>query len=375
MIYLDNAATTGIKPPEVKAAVNNAMKNYCANPGRGGHKRSVMTSSAVYGVRLKLSDFFGGAGGEKVAFTANCTHAINFVIKGLVKPNDHVVVSDLEHNAVMRPLLSATDNFSVFEVSLDDDNKTLENLISAINAETKLVICTAASNVIGKILPIKEIGEICRERGIYFAVDAAQGGGVIPIDMLKMNIDFLCVAPHKGLYAPMGTGVLIANKELERTVIEGGNGIDSLSLIQKPDMPEGIESGTVSVPGIMGIGAGVDFVKKLGIKQIYRHELNLVKYLYDGLEKAEGVILYAPKPTENQYAPVISFNLENKNSEETAMYLNEKGIAVRAGYHCSFAAHNKLNTTNTGTVRVSPCVFNTFDEISKFIYYIKKMQK
>ena len=375
MIYLDNAATSGKKPEEVKRAVLFALNNLSANPGRGGHKRSLSASEAVYSVRDKLSRFFGGSGPENVAFTANCTHAVNFVIKGVLKNGDHVVLSDLEHNAVTRPLKAVTDNITVAEVSLSDDKKTAENFENAIKEDTKLVISTAASNVLGKTLPLKEIGAICRKKGVPFLVDGAQGGGVIPINMKEMFIDYLCLAPHKGLYAPMGTGVLIAERKIEKTVVEGGNGADSLSLIQRPDMPGGFESGTVSLPDICGIGAGIDFVDRIGRVKIYEHEMILINRLYEGLITLDNVLLYAPKPRKGDFAPVLSFNVSGFDSEQTAAVLDRHDIAVRAGFHCSKFAHEKLKTTDCGTVRVSPAIFNKKGEIERLIEIIKKISK
>lgn len=373
MIYLDNAATSGKKPPEVKRAVFNALERYSANPGRGGHKSSLAASEAVYNVREKANEFFGGYGSENVVFTANCTHALNFVIKGVLNKGEHAVVSDLEHNAVMRPLKYVTDNISLAEVSLTDDDETVDNYRKLIKDDTKLVISTAASNVAGKTLPLKRIGQLCKERGIPFLVDGAQGGGVLPVNMSEMNIDYLCIAPHKGLYAPMSNGILLAKTAPGKTVIEGGNGADSLSLTQTAVMPQGFESGTVSVPSICGIGAGIDFVNRIGRQKIYEWEAELINYLYDNLSAVDNVILYAPKPVINQYAPVLSFNVAGKNSEEIASILDKNNIAVRAGFHCSKSAHEKLGTTDKGTVRVSPSAFNNKKEIDFLCEIIKKI--
>ena len=234
MIYLDNAATTGKKPPEVIRAVDNALRIYSANPGRGGHKPSMSASAAVYSVRKKLADFFGASGPENVVFTMNCTHSINTVLKGVLKKGDHAVTSSLEHNAVVRPLVKTGAAFDVAAVSLTDDNLTLSEFERKIRPETRLVICTGASNVLGKTLPIGKIGALCRARGVLFAVDAAQTAGVLPINMREMNIDYLCIAPHKGLYAPMGVGVLICEQPIENTLIEGGTGTNSAETVQ-PD--------------------------------------------------------------------------------------------------------------------------------------------
>lgn len=373
MIYLDNAATSGKKPAEVRRKVDTALEKLSANPGRGGHKASLAAAEAVYETRDKLSRFFASDGAETVAFCANCTHALNFVIKGVLERGDGVVVSDLEHNAVMRPVKSVTDNISVAEVPFSDDSQTAENFSRSIKADTKLVVCTAASNVTGKILPLEKIGRVCREKGVPFLVDGAQGGGVFSINMKEMFIDYLCIAPHKGLYAPMGSGVLIARKEIEKTVIEGGNGTDSLSLTQSAVMPQGFESGTVGVPAIYGISGGIDFVNRMGMSKIYAHELSLIARLYKKLSELESVILYTPFPEKGSFAPVLSFNVKGRDSEEVASVLDKNNIAVRAGFHCSAMAHKKLKTTDIGAVRVSPSVFNTPGEIDRLYEVVKKI--
>lgn len=371
MIYFDNAATTGNKPQNVIKAVTVALKEYSANPGRSGHATSVKTSDAIYRVRESIADFFGASGPEKVIFTLNCTHSINCVLKGILKPGDHVIVSSFEHNAVMRPLKKIGIPFDIADVSLLNDEETLNNFKRKIKPNTRMIICTGASNVFGKLLPIEEIGKICYERGILFALDAAQIAGVIPIDMQKMHIDFLCVAPHKGLYAPMGIGILIAEKYIENTVLEGGTGTNSIELTQPEYLPERHESGTVNVSGIMGIGAGIEFVKNIGIDKLYNHEMQLTRNLYFGLKSNGNVKLYTPEPLKWSYAPVLSFNFYGNDSIKTAEILSKNGIAVRGGLHCAPLAHRYLNTLDTGTVRLSTAGFNTVMEVNSFLKLIK----
>ncbi|MBQ9354618.1 MAG: aminotransferase class V-fold PLP-dependent enzyme [Clostridia bacterium] len=372
LIYLDNAATSGKKPQTVINAVERSMKLLSANPGRGGHKPSVTVATEIYKVREKISNFFNASGPQNVAFCANCTHAINFVIKGVLNENDHVIISDLEHNAVLRPLHKTVKDYSKATVFFDDNKKTLESFRSLVKDNTKMIICTAASNVTGRVLPLKAIGEMCKEKGILFAVDAAQGGGVIPIDIKEMNIDYLCLAPHKGFFAPMGTGVLIAEKPINNTVIEGGNGMNSLSVNQNTDLPEGFESGTVSVPNIMGIGAGIDYVNKIGREKIYAKEMQIINEFYDYLSKNDKVILYTPRPKIGEFAPVLSFNVSGKSSEEVAEFLDKNGIAVRGGFHCSLCAHEKLGTADVGAVRLSPSFSLTQNELLRSLAVFKK---
>ena len=380
MIYFDNAATTGVKPASVIKSVTEALTKYTANPGRSGHSASENTANAVYKVREKAAEFFNSSGPENIVFTLNCTHSINCVLKGVLRYGDHVLVSSLEHNAVMRPLKKTGVSFDIFTV-YEDDKETIKDIYKRIKPNTKLIFCTGASNVFGKILPIKEIGGICKEKGILFGVDAAQIAGVMPINIKKANIDYLCVAAHKGLYAPMGSGILICEKPIWNTVLEGGTGTNSIELFQPESLPERLESGTVSVPLILGIGAGIDYVKNMGVEKILNHEMMLCEILYNGLRQNPNIILYTPKLSKNQYVPVISFNFKGVSSMDTANLLNKNGVAVRGGLHCAPMAHKQFNTLEIGTVRVSVGAFNTKAEIESFLKiinsenFLKKLKK
>ena len=375
MIYFDNAATTGKKPDTVITAVSNTLKNLSANPGRSGHKLSNMSAMEVYTAREKVSNFFGASGAQNVVFTANCTHSINFVIKGVLKRGEHIIISDLEHNAVVRPLVTSDIDFSVANVSLTDDEVTVNNFEKLIKNNTKMIFCTGASNVIGKRLPIEKIGKMCKRRGLLFGVDAAQTAGVVPIDMKKMNIDFLCVAPHKGLYSPMGLGILIAEKPIPFTLIQGGTGTESINLIQPDSLPERFESGTVNLPAIAGLSRGIDFVSKKGVDRIFSHEFSLISYIYDALLKDGNFKVYADDFSQNSYVPVLSFNCEGMTSGEVASYLDIKGIAVRAGLHCAPFAHRKIGTAENGTVRIAPSVYNSANDATLLIKVLKSMKK
>ena len=375
MIYFDNAATGAIKPASVIRAVQTALENYSANPGRSGHTLSVKTAEKIFNCREKIANFFGSPHPENVVFTLNCTHAINCVIKGILKQGDHVVVSDLEHNAVIRPLESLKRKgiitYDTAKVSFDDNDITLHNFRKCINSKTALVICTHASNVTGRILPIDKIGSLCREKNIPFAVDAAQSAGVLKINMEKQKIDYLCVAPHKGLFAPCGIGVLIAEKPIYDVLIEGGTGSVSVSPVQPPFMPDRLESGTVNVPGIFGLSAGMDFIKNKGIDEIYKYEFSLLEKLYYNLENIKAIKLYTPFPKIGEYVPVIPFNFSGVKSDVTASALNDFGIAVRAGFHCAPLAHRKLNTMESGAVRVSLGAFNNNKNIDYLVNVLK----
>lgn len=370
MIYFDNAATSGVKPQSVIDSVTKAMKEFNSNPGRSGHSLSLKTADAIYKVREKIASLFGASGPERVIFTLNCTHSINCVLKGVLGRGDHIIVSSFEHNAVMRPLNKLGVSYSIANVSLTDDEQTVKNFEEKIRPNTRMVFCTGASNVFGKILPIKEIGNLCRKKGILFGVDAAQTAGVIPINMKEMCIDFLCIAPHKGLYAPMGCGILISEKSIPKTVLEGGTGTNSVDYFQPEFYPEKHESGTLNVPTIFGIGAGIDFVKKITPKKIYAHELNLAKEVYRKLKIRDDIILYTPEPLLWGYAPVISFNFKEIDSANVSRILSDFGVAVRGGLHCAPLAHNYMGTLDGGAVRLSFGSFNTGNEVERFLRLI-----
>lgn len=377
MIYFDNAATTYPKPISVTNAVARAMKQYGANPGRGGHEMSIRTAEEIFRARKSAADFFHAKGEECVAFTLNCTHATNIVLKGLLKPGDHVVTSCLEHNAIMRPLNDLSQKgitFTAVDVYPGDNDATLDAFRKGINQNTRLIACMHASNVWGIRLPIERIAALAKEYQIPFLVDAAQSAGVLPIDMQDMGIDFLCLAGHKGLYGPMGTGMLITDKgENLRTIIEGGTGTNSLSMEQPDSMPDKFESGTPNVSGIIGLAAGIEYIKKTKIETIAKHEYQLVQRLYDKLSRIKDVELYMKRPDWNYFAPLLSFNLKGKDSETTAGFLSKRGIAVRAGLHCAPSAHRFCGTIDRGAVRVCPSIFSKSSEIDYFVSVVQKI--
>lgn len=379
MIYLDNAATTFPKPSSVNLAMSKAMKMYGANPGRSGHKMSIASAEEIYKCRKVIAELFNFGDEENIVFMLNCTQCINMVLKGILKPGDHVVLSCLEHNAVMRPIKKINDqgvSFTTANVFPGDDKKTLASFRNALNERTKLIVCIHASNVWGIKLPVERISAMGRQYGIPTLVDAAQSAGVIPIDLTQNRIDFLCTAGHKGLMGPMGTGVLIVkDPEKLNTIIEGGTGTGSQSLYQPETMPDKFESGTPNMPGIAGLRAGVEFIKKVKIENIFKHEFNLIVRLYDKLSNIECVQLYTERPDYRHCVPLLSFNVKGKDSEIVAEFLNKEGIAVRAGMHCAPLAHNFYNTLETGAVRVCPSYFTKTSDIDYFVATIKKFQR
>lgn len=367
MIYFDNAATTYPKPPAVIAAMSRALVKYGANPGRAGHAMSLETAEAVFDAREKCAEFFG-ARVENTVFMPNCTFALNTAIKGVLPENSHAVISDIEHNAVLRPLYALSRNAGVSYTAAvtDDDDSTVREFERSINRRTKAVICTAAGNVTGRIMPIKRIAALCRERGICFIVDAAQGAGVLPIK-LSDGINIICAAGHKGLYGPMGTGLLITDGKYRlKTLIEGGTGSLSKELSQPDFLPDRFESGTINTAGAISLGAGVDFVNSKGTDNIRAHENALCRRFFEGVAKLSSVKLYS-SDFDERFAPVIPFNIGDLPAEKASQLLSDAGFALRGGFHCAYPAHKKIGTAETGAVRFSPSVFNTLTEVSALV--------
>lgn len=378
MIYLDNAATTFPKPQNVINSINNCLKGYSANPGRSGHNLSIKADEQVFNCRSKIKNLFNASSVENVIFTPSCTVAINMVLKGVLKKGDHVICSSLEHNAVIRPLNKLKESgieYDIARVFADDFVSTVRSFEALIKPNTKMIICTNASNVFGVVLPIKEIGELCKSYGLLFAVDAAQTAGILDIDMQKQNIDYLCIAAHKGLYAPMGVGILIANKNIENTIFEGGTGSMSKLSLQPGFLPDKFESGTVNLPGIVGTSAGIDYIKTKGINNIYYKELKLIRKLYNRLNKIPNIELYTVLPYKEFYVPVLSFNVKGKDSDEVSLKLNDFNIATRPGFHCAPLAHKTFGTIERGTVRICPSVTTNDKEIEYFINKLKIIAK
>lgn len=366
MIYLDNAATTFPKPREVYKKWQTAMSVCGANPGRSGHRFSVKTAEEVYKSRETCAEFFG-AEPENTVFTLNCTHALNFAIKGIAKSGCHFVTSDMEHNAAIRPVYAAAravgGSCTMFEATADVE-QTVRNAENALRRETVAVVCTAASNVFGLRTPIRELGEMCRRHGVCFILDAAQGAGILPITLADANI--ICAAGHKGLYGPMGTGLMITDGEFPlATIIEGGTGSASESVLQPDFMPDRFESGTINTAGAVALGEGVRFVTRKTPAAILAHELMLCERFCALTERISGIILHNRITPRNKefYAPVVSFNFENVSSTEGARLLSESGFYMRGGLHCAPLAHKKIGTINGGTIRFAPSAFNTAREV------------
>lgn len=367
MIYLDNCATTYPKPLGVRKAMMDALLRFGANSGRSGFHMSMATAEKIFDCREQLAQIFGISNASNVAFTMNCTQGLNMAIKGLLQRGDHVIISNLEHNAVARPIETlAQQGYITYSVAKYDPDPavTVANFETLITNRTTLIVCMHASNVFGVVFPIREIGAMAHKHGVHFIVDAAQSAGVLPIDMNECCIDILCMPGHKGLYGPMGTGVVIVNTEEKlNTIIEGGTGSLSAMMTQPDFMPDMLESGTVNTPGIISLSAGVEFVRSLGYAKIQKHEYALIQKAHSQLSRNENITLYCSQPVHPGVLPLLSFNYKNYESEKTASLLNEKGIAVRAGFHCAYNAHKAFGTEASGTVRIAPSVFTTEQDI------------
>ena len=376
MIYLDNGATTFPKPQSVLKAVSEAMAIYGANPGRGGHSMTLRAGKRVFEARQALADMFF-CSSERVIFCDNCTSALNTAIRGSLKKGDHVIISSLEHNSVLRPVHAMKNEgiitYDVFYVEPQSVEMTLASLKSLIRKNTAAVICTAVSNVFGTALPIDEIGAFLQDKDMLFIVDGAQAAGSRIIDMKKQGIDILCLPGHKGLMGPMGTGVLMLSDEIELVPIKyGGTGSASMSPDQPLFYPDRLESGTVNLPGVAGLKAGVDFIDRVGIKSISERESELIRTLREDLSVIRGITVYGDM--QGKYdTNLLSFNLDGYHSEAVAELCDKRSIALRAGYHCSYLAHKSYGTEKTGTVRVSVGPFNTKKDIKNLSFYLNEI--
>lgn len=377
ILYLDHAATSYPKPPRVSAAMADCMKQSGGNPGRGSHKLALGAAREIYACRQQAAELFG-AEADRVVFTLNTTHALNLAIKGIMGRGGHAVCSDMEHNSVYRPLYRMAKDgildFDVFDTFPTSTARTedmiLSSLVSKLRPDTKMVVCTMASNICSASLPIARIGSLCRRMGIRLVVDGAQAAGARDIDMERMGIDVLCLPGHKGLLGPQGTGLLIlgAGVTLD-TLMEGGNGMDSLLGDMSTEAPERYEAGTLQTPAIAGLRAGLEYVKSVGTEEIFAHEAKLGGCLRDALSTLPKVTVYAP----HHEGAVVLFSVEGYTSEAVGQILDREGICVRPGFHCSALGHKTLRTPAEGAVRASLGWFSTRREVDGLIKAVGRM--
>ena len=367
MIYLDNAATSFIKPDAVYEEMMKCMKEYGANPGRGGHSLSIKASVEVMRVREIIGAFFNIKDPMRICFTKNATEALNIGISGYIKEGDHVITTSMEHNSVIRPLNTLKRDRKI-EFTVVDCNEygeiDVEDIKKAIKPNTRLLVSTLSSNVNGIIMPVKDMGRIANEKGICFLLDASQGAGSIKIDVEDMYIDMMAFPGHKGLLGPQGTGAIYIRDGLKLSpIIYGGTGSHSEIIFQPEMLPDNMESGTLNTPGIIGLGAGIDYIEKVGIEKIKKIKYNLIKTLHEGIEEIGKIKIYSKNNIDSN-SGIVAINFIDVDSTEVSYVLDRVyNIATRAGLHCSLFAHQTLGTVKTGIVRFSPGPFNTADEI------------
>ena len=378
MIYLDNAATSFPKPKACVRAMEDCLLHYCGNPGRSGHAMSMKTAAKVYEARAFAARLFGAEDPSSMIFTCNATDSLNLAIKGCLKSGDHVVTTSMEHNSVLRPLKALEKQGVTTTVVYGDPCGRVdpEGIRSAIRPETALVVCTHASNVTGTILPVEQIGQIigeireqrrgaCGNKGLRYLVDASQTAGALDVNVESLGADLVAAPGHKGLLGSLGTGVLYVKPGCQlHTLKEGGTGTASRDLRQPQEGPERYESGTLNAPALIGLGASIETVQRLGWEQIRAHELRLVRHLEGKMRNMDRVILYGPDHPEEKMG-VIAFNIEGMDCEDVGEALNQCGIAVRAGFHCAGLAHKTIGTAETGCVRISVGPNNSIREMEQ----------
>ncbi len=379
MIYLNNAATTYPKPKEVYQSVEYFFRNNGVNPGRSQDKKTMNINRVIFDIREKLAKFFGIENSSNFIFTSGATMSLNLALKGYLKQNDHVISTKLEHNSVIRPLnkLQKEGRITVTFVDFNKDGIIeIDKIKEVINENTSLIVLSHASNVLGTINNIEEIAEFAGDNNIKLLVDAAQTAGILEIDLSKLKVDMLAVPGHKSLYGPPGVGGLYIKEDIVLdTIIEGGTGSNSLDELQPEIRPDKYESGTLNTLGIVGLGAGVEFIQKTGINKIYQHERQLLSVFLKGLKDINNIKIYGTTDLDKKVG-VVSINLDNLSAAKFAHSLqNRYNISVRAGMHCAPYVHKSLNTNQKGMVRFSFSYFNTLDEINETLSVIEKIAK
>lgn len=376
ILYLDNAATSFPKPEPVYLALDRFARTQLANPGRASHRMAKEAERSIENTRLALNRFFNGESPSRWIFTLNCTDGLNIAIKGCVRPGDHVITSDLEHNSISRPLRQMEKDGTITLTRIQSDDGYLDpaDVRRALTPKTSLVALTQASNVLGTVQPIEEIAPIVREAGALFLVDAAQSAGVVPIDLRKTAIDLLAFPGHKALYGPTGTGALyVGPRARPRNWREGGTGGDSKYEVQPEELPYALEGGTPNALGIAGLAAGIEWVSEQGVDDCRRHEVALLQLVVDWVEgqgRDDGwkVAGRWEPDTHVGALSLITPNLDDFHPQTLADILDTSfQIAVRPGLHCSPYIHRRLGTFPDGTLRLSPGPFNTAEEINTFL--------
>jgi len=377
-IYLDNAATTFPKPTEVISAACDFYSTRGVNPGRTGFDLALEAEETLTGARQALTDFFGGTDRNRLVFSYNVTDALNLLISSVLEPGDHAITTCLEHNSVLRPMyFHAARGVDVDFVPFDAAGYVdPDDIARRIRPNTRLVVINHGSNVIGTIQPVAEIGRICRDRGVLFAIDAAQTAGLVPIDMASMNIDVVCFTGHKSLFGPSGTGGMYIAEHVDITPCRaGGTGVMSALKSQPEAYPWRMEFGTVNLMGVAGLLAAQRWIAdRGGVEAIYEHEMRHARRLRDGLAGIDGVTLYCAD-MDRDHLPVFVFNIEGLPADQTGTFLDvEHNVITRTGLHCAPQVHEGIGTfADNGTVRFSPGVFTTDAEIDSAVAAVQEI--
>ena len=383
MIYLDNAATTFKKPQNVIDAINYALASY-SNSGRGAYRAALDSGRMVYETRVKIAKFFGSKDPSRVIFTSNATESLNIVLFGIFKAGDHVISTVTEHNSVLRPLYKLESGLGIDLdfVGIDACGRLkYDEFKKYIRPNTKAIVVNHISNVTGEVADLEYISKFAKANNIYLIVDASQSAGNIDIDMSKMSIDILCFTGHKSLFGPGGTGGIVINRDIYIDSFKvGGSGVQSFNKEQPKEYPTRLEAGTLNIMGIAGLGAGIDFINEVGIRNIHKKEMYLLKRLYDGIKSVKGISFYMDcnsienKPENIRHGGILSINLDCIPSGELADILGyDYDIAIRAGAHCAPLVHRAFETVEDGIARFSFSYFNTEEEIDATIKAIKEI--
>ena len=381
IIYFDNAATSYPKPEEVIQAMVHFSRIIGGSPGRSGHRLSIDAARVIYETRERVCQLFGFKNSSRVVFGANATEGINQGLKGLLRAGDQVITSSMEHNSVMRPLRAMEKEGLEVAVLPCSPEGLLDpqGVKKAFRKNTKMVVLNHASNVVGTLQPLVEVGEVCRRQGVLFFVDAAQSAGAIPIDLEREKIDLLAFTGHKALFGPQGTGGLVLGERVDEKeltpVKQGGTGSRS-ELEEQPDfLPDLCESGTPNAVGIAGLLAGLDFVLREGVEKIRVHEIRLTQKLLQGLLAIPGVVLYGPRDARKQLS-TVSFNIQGIEPSEVGLKLDEEfGILCRVGLHCSPASHRTIGTFPQGTVRFGLSYLNREEEVEEALQAVGRIAR
>ncbi len=382
LVYLDNAATSFPKPACVVEETLRCIRTYCGNAGRGSHPLAMRSAEKIYECRSDLADFLGAPAAENIVFTLNSTYAINLMVKGLLHPGDHILISDMEHNAVWRPVEKCRRDglltYDVFPTMLREDERVGRNatricarIAGMLKPNTRAVLCSHQSNLCSATLPLAQIGAFCRRHHLLFLVDASQSAGHLPISMKDMCIDALCAPGHKGLYGIQGCGFCAFGEGLvPETLIEGGSGYQSLEPLMPSELPERVEAGTLPTPAIAALDAGVRYLQKRGLAAVHEHECRLFDALSERLSSLRGYTVYLPE----YRGSTLLFNRDGVDADTIGRALGDRGICVRTGYHCAGLGHRTLGTPPGGAVRVSFGLFNTLRDVDALTLALRNME-